>query len=199
MRLRIISRNNRKVEVNQPNRANRLDLPRVLDVSNSYQQNSVKTPHLVLQWAIRHWCFGQVKGFDPITLVSSLFKSVGIENESQSCSLFFDDVLTAIVVSYPKNRERAVPNSMLTRKLVELLPLLFTLGQGNNIYLLNKLLETQIPRTTSRFITPKIVKLAKAFAEAELVMSMSELYLERIAILLGSNSLELTKYFQSKN
>ena len=199
MRLRIISRNNEKVKVNKPDRANKSDLPGVLDFSNIHHPKSIKTPHLDVQWAIRHWCFGQVKGFDPITLMGSLFKSVGIENESQSCSLFFDDVLTAIVVSYPKNRERAVPNSMLTRKLVELLPLLFALGQGNNIYLLNKLLETQIPRTTARFISPKIVKLAKSFAEAGLVMSMSELYLDRIAILLGSNSIDLTTYFQSKN
>ena len=88
---------------------------------------------------------------------------------------------------------------MLTRKLVELLPLLFALGQGNNIYLLNKLLETQIPRTTARFILPKIVKLAKAFAEAGLVMSMSELYLDRIAILLSSNSIDLRTYVQNKN
>ena len=109
----------------------------------------MKTPHLVLQ-CDPSLVFWSGKGFDPITLMSSLFKSVGIENGSQSCSLFFDDVLT-IVVSYPKNSERADPNSMLTRKLVELLPLLFALGQGNNIYLLNKLLETQILRTTARF------------------------------------------------
>ena len=92
MRLRIISRNNEKVEVNQPDRTIKLDLPGVLDFSSSYQSNSIKTPHLVLQWAIRHWCFAQVKGFDPITLISSLFKSVGIENEGKTCSLFFDDV-----------------------------------------------------------------------------------------------------------
>ena len=199
MRLRIISRNNEKVEVNQPDRTNKLDLPGVLDFSSSYQSNSIKTPHLVLQWAIRHWCFAQVKGFDPITLISSLFKSVGIENEGKTCSLFFDDVLTAIVVSHPKNRERAVPNRMLTGKLVELLPLFFTLGQGNNIYLLNKLLETEVPRTTARFISPKIIRLAQAFAGAGLVMSKSELHLDRIAILLGSNSIDLTKYVHTRN
>ena len=199
MRLRIISRNNEKVEVNQPDRTNKLDLPGVLDFSSSYQSNSIKTPHLVLQWAIRHWCFAQVKGFDPITLISSLFKSVGIENEGKTCSLFFDDVLTAIVVSHPKNRERAVPNRMLTGKLVELLPLFFTLGQGHNIYLLNKLLETEVPRTTARFISPKIIRLAQAFAGAGLVMSKSELHLDRIAILLGSNSIDLTKYVHTRN
>ena len=199
MRLRIISRNNEKVEVNQPDRTSKLDLPGVLDFSSSCQSNSMKTTHLVLQWAIRHWCFAQVKGFDPITLISSLFKSVGIENEGKTCSLFFDDVLTAIVVSHPKNRERAVPNRMLTGKLVELLPLFFTLGQGNNIYLLNKLLETEVPRTTARFISPKIIRLAQAFAGAGLVMSKSELHLDRIAILLGSNSIDLTKYVHTRN
>ena len=199
MRLRIISRNKEKVKVNKPDRANKLDLPGVLDFSNTHQPNSIKTPHLCIQWAIRHWCFAQVKGFDPITLLSSLFKSLGIENESKRCSLFFDDILTAIVVSSPINRERALPKKLVTRKLVELMPLLFILGQGNNVHLLNKLLEIEVPRTTARFISPKIVKLAKAFAEAGLVMSMSELYLDRIAILLGSNSIDLTTYFQSKN
>ena len=88
---------------------------------------------------------------------------------------------------------------MLTGKLVELLPLFFTLGQGNNIYLLNKLLETEVPRTTARFISPKIIRLAQAFAGAGLVMSKSELHLDRIAILLGSNSIDLTKYVHTRN
>ncbi len=199
MRLRIISSHNAKVEVNQPDRSNKLDLPGVQNFSSSYQPNSIKTPHLVLQWVIRHWFFAQVKGFDPITLMSSLFKSVGIENYNKSCSLFFDDVLTAIVVSSPKNRESVLPEKMLTRKLVELLPLLFILGQGNNVHLLNKLLETEVPRTTARFISPKIIGLAKAFAEADLVMRMSELHLDRIAILLGSTLIDPTTYFHTKN
>ena len=198
MRLRIISRNNEKVKVNKPDRANKLDLPGVLDFSNTHQPNSIKTPHLCIQWAIRHWCFAQVKGFDPITLLSSLFKSLGIENESKRCSLFFDDILTAIVVSYPKNRESG-SQRILTRKLVELLPLLFILGQGNNVHLLNKLLEIEVPRTTARFISPKIIGLAKAFAEAGLVMRMSELHLDRIAILLSSKSIDPTTYFYTKN
>ena len=199
MRLRIISKYAKKVEVNHPDRANKLDLPGGLNCSNSYQPNSIKTPYLVLQWAIRHWCFAQVKGFDSITLLSSLFKSAGIENESKSCSLFFDDVLTAIVVSYPKNREKAVPNRMLTQTLVQLLPLLFMLGQGSNDHLLNKLLQTQVPRSTARFILPKIIGLAEAFAEAGLVMRMSELHLDRMAIFLASNSIDLTTYFHTKN
>ena len=199
MRLRIISRNNEKVKVNKPDRANKSDLPGVLDFSNTHHPKSIKTPHLVVQWAIRHWCFAQVKGFDPITLLSSLFKSLGIENESKRCSLFFDDILTAIVVSSPKNRERALPKKLVTRKLVELLPLLLILGQGNNVHLLNKLLEIEVPRTTARFISPKIIGLAKAFAEAGLVMRMSELHLDRIAILLSSKSIDPTTYFYTKN
>ena len=199
MRLRIISRNNEKVKVNKPDRANKSDLPGVLDFSNTHHPKSIKTPHLVVQWAIRHWCFAQVKGFDPITLLSSLFKSLGIENESKRCSLFFDDILTAIVVSSPKNRERALPKKLVTRKLVELMPLLFILGQGNNVHLLNKLLEIEVPRTTARFISPKIIRLAQAFAGAGLVMSKSELHLDRIAILLGSNSIDLTKYVHTRN
>jgi len=199
MRLRIISRNNEKVKVNQPDQANKSDLPGVLDFSNTHKPNSIKTPHLVIQWAIRHWCFAQVKGFDPITLLSSLFKSLGIENESKRCSLFFDDILTAIVVSSPKNRERALPKKLVTRKLVELMPLLFILGQGNNVHLLNKLLEIEVPRTTARFISPKIIGLAQAFAEAGLEMRMSELHLDRIAILLSSNSIAPTTYFHTKN
>ena len=199
MRLRIISINDEKVKVDQSDPANKLGLPGIHNLSSSYQPNSMKTPHLVLQWATRHWCFAQVKGFDPITLISSLFRSIGIENESKRYSLFFDDVLTAIVVSSPKNKERALPKKLLTRKLVELLPLLFILGQGNNVNLLNKLLEIEVPRTTARFISPKIMELAKAFAEAGLLIRMSELYLDRIAILLSSKSIDLTTYFYTKN
>ena len=103
------------------------------------------------------------------------------------------------MVSYPKNREKAVPNRMLTQKLGQLLPLLFMLGQGRNDHLLNKLLETQVPRSTARFILPKIIGLAEAFAEAGLVMRMSELHLDRMAMFLASNSIDLTRYFYTKN